>query len=255
MISQNQIKHLRSLGIKKHRLEQGQFLIEGDKMVAELLGQSHIGISAVFALESWVEKNDRFLRSVSGKVFTVSEAELAKISNLSTPNQVLALANIPLDACNFQLATTNICFYLDGIQDPGNMGSILRIADWFGMPAVYCSPDCVDVYSPKVVQASMGALFRVQTWELELAKILNETSFIPVAGAVLDGKNIFEEKLPQNGLIVIGNEGRGISNHVTALLTHRISIPRHPNGGAESLNAAVAAGILAAVFRNDRVME
>lgn len=249
MISQNQIKHLRSLGIKKHRLEHGQFLIEGDKMVAELLGQSHIDVSGLFALESWVEKNARFLRMVSGKVYTVSEAELAKISSLSTPNQVLALANIPLETCNSQLATSNLCFYLDGIQDPGNMGSILRIADWFGMPAVYCSPDCVDVYSPKVVQASMGALFRVRTWEVELSEILRETSNLPVAGAVLDGKNVFEEKLPQNGLIVIGNEGRGISSHVAGLLTHRISIPRHPDGGAESLNAAVAAGILAAVFR------
>ena len=249
MISHNQLKHLRSLSVKKYRQQNGQFLVEGEKMVAELLGQSRIGVSAIFALESWTEQNARFLRPFSEKVNIVTEAELAKISALTTPNKVLAVANMPLATCNLQLATIETCFYLDGIQDPGNMGSILRIADWFGLPAVYCSPDCVDVFSPKVVQASMGAIFRVSSWEIELADILVSAPQISVAGAVLKGDSVFETNLPANGLLVIGNEGRGISPAVQSSLTHRISIPRHPAGGAESLNAAVAAGILAAAFR------
>jgi RNA methyltransferase, TrmH family len=249
MLSHNQLKHLRSLSVKKYREEHGQFLVEGDKMVLELLGQSQINIHAIFAVESWIEKNTRFLRQVSDKIFPVTEPELAKISALTTPNQVLAVANRPSIPCDFQLAKSNLCFYLDGIQDPGNMGSILRVADWFGLPAVYCSPDCVDVYSPKVVQSSMGAIFRVQSWELELSEFLEKSPKISIAGAVLDGKNVFESDLPAQGLLVIGNEGRGISSQTEKLLTIRISIPRHPSGGAESLNAAVAAGILAAAFR------
>ncbi|MBC7774124.1 MAG: RNA methyltransferase [Phycisphaerae bacterium] len=249
MLSHSQLKHLRSLSVKKYRQQHGQFLVEGEKMVTELLGQSRLSVSAIFALESWIEKNVRFLRPFSDKVTSVTEAELAKISALTTPNNVLAVVDTPLGTCNFQLATTDICFFLDGIQDPGNMGSILRVADWFGFPAVFCSHDCVDVFSPKVVQASMGAIFRVCTGEIELAEILVGIPQIPVAGAVLDGENVFETKLPQNGLLLIGNEGRGISAQAEILLTHQISIPRHPAGKAESLNAAVAAGILAAAFR------
>jgi RNA methyltransferase, TrmH family len=249
MLSHNQQKHLRSLSVKKYRQQHGQFLVEGDKMVAELLGQTRINVSQIFALESWIDKNARFLRPFSAKVNPITAAELDKISALSTPNQVLAVADIPLEKINFELVTTDICFYLDGIQDPGNLGSILRVADWFGLPTVYCSPDCVDVYSPKVVQASMGAIFRVQSWEIDLCELLMAAPQIAVVGAVLDGENVFEANLPSNGLLVIGNEGKGISPQTEHLLTHRISIPRHPTGKAESLNASVAAGILAAAFR------
>jgi len=259
MLSHNQLKHLRSLSVKKYRQQHGQFLVEGEKMLAELLGQSRIGVSAIFALEPWIEQNARFLRQFSEKVTLITESELAKISTLTTPNKVLAVATMPIETCNFlpaealakagELATIETCFYLDGIQDPGNMGSILRVADWFGFPAVFCSPDCVDVFSPKVVQACMGAIFRVQSWEIEMSELLAASPNISVAGAVLDGQNVFEAKIPTTGLLVIGNEGRGISPQTESLLTHRISIPRHPAGGAESLNAAVAAGILAAAFR------
>ncbi|MDO8369033.1 MAG: RNA methyltransferase [Saprospiraceae bacterium] len=249
MLSHNQLKHLRSLVVKKYRQQHGHFLVEGDKMVTELLQQTRIGVSALFAIDPWIEKNARFLRPFSDKVNPVTEAELAKISALTTPNQVLAVAETPIEPCNHQAATTDICFFLDGIQDPGNMGSILRVADWFGLPAVYCAPDCVDIYSPKVVQASMGAIFRVPSWEIELPDLLNATPQIPVYGAVMHGENVFEATLPTSGLLVIGNEGRGLSQQAEHLLTHRISIPRHPLGRAESLNAAVAAGILAAAFR------
>ncbi|MFN0034761.1 MAG: TrmH family RNA methyltransferase [Saprospiraceae bacterium] len=249
MLSHNQLKHLRSLGVKKYRQQHGQFLVEGDKMVAELLAQTRIGAASIFALEGWMEENTSLIQPFSEKTQAVTESELAKISALTTPNQVLAVATLPLATCNLQLVTTNLCFYLDGIQDPGNMGSILRVADWFGFPAVFCSPDCADVFSPKVVQASMGAIFRVHSWEIELAELVAAAPQMPVVGAVLDGENVFEATLPTSGLLVIGNEGRGISPQVENLLTHRFSIPRHQTGGAESLNAAVAAGILAAAFR------
>lgn len=249
MLSHSQLKHIRSLGVKKYRQQHGQFLVEGDKMVAELLSQTRIGLVSIFALEKWIKANSKLLHPFSEKVTAVTEAELDKISTLSTPNQVLAVASIPLETCDLKLATTDICFYLDGIQDPGNMGSILRVADWFGLPAVFCSPDCVDVFSPKVVQASMGATFRVHSWEIELAELMVATPQIPVIGAVLNGENVFEASLPKTGLLVIGNEGRGISLKSEQALTRRIGIPRHPAGGAESLNAAVAAGILAAAIR------
>ncbi len=249
MLSHNQQKHLRSLSIKKYRQQYGQFLVEGDKMVVELLGQTHVKVSEIFALETWIDKNARFLRPFSDKVNPITAAELDKISTLSTPNKVLAVVDMPIERIDFQLPTADICFYLDGIQDPGNMGSIFRVADWFGLPAVFCSPDCVDVFSSKVVQASMGAIFRVQSSEIDLGELLMNAPQIPVVGAVLDGENVFEASLPSNGLLVIGNEGKGISAQTEHLLTHRISIMRHPEGKAESLNAAVAAGIMAAAFR------
>ncbi len=265
MPSINELKHLRSLSVKKYRQQYGQFLVEGDKMVSELLGQSRIEVFSIYALEPWIEKNARFLRQLYAKINAVTIAELAKISTLTTPNQVLAVAGLPVSqdfsstdplqvgagsiAATCELASTDLCFYLDGIQDPGNMGSILRVADWFGIPAVFCSPNCVDVFSPKVVQASMGAIFRVQSWEVELSRIVAASPQISIIGAVLEGENIFESKLPTTGLLVIGNEGHGISIQVEKMLTHRITIARHPKGGAESLNAAVAAGIMAAVFR------
>ena len=252
MLSHNQTKLLTALQVKKYRQKYRKFVVEGDKMVAELLAQQRVGVSALFATAAWMEQNAPSLLAFLEKTTLVSEAELKKISTLSTPNAVLAVAEMPPDfeplpeaTSNFKLQTSN-CFYLDGLQDPGNVGTILRTADWFGMPAVFCSPDCADVYSPKVVQASMGAVLRIHTAELPLAALLAAAPGTLVMGAVLGGQNVFEMELPKHGLIVIGNEGRGISPESERLLTHRLTIPRHPQGRAESLNAAVAAGILAA---------
>jgi RNA methyltransferase, TrmH family len=250
MLSHSQAKYLASLQVKKYREKHGAFLVEGDKMVRELLAQAHIQTLGIFANEDWLGAQAPLLRPFSGKTTPVSEAELSKISALSSPNQVLAVAQMPSEVCDTSLPATELCLYLDGIQDPGNMGSILRVADWFGLPAVYCSPDCADVFAPKVVQASMGAIFRVKTWEIALPELLAASPQMPVAGAVLEGENLFEANLPGHGLLVIGNEGRGIAPEHLPLLRQRVRIPHHPAGGAESLNAAVAAGILVAAFRN-----
>lgn len=234
---------------KKYRQKYRKFLVEGEKMVAELLHQKNLGIHAIFGLERWAKDNAARLQPHYAHFFDVSEGELKKISALITPNSVLAVADMPDKAPDLQLPNSKPCFYLDGLQDPGNLGAILRIADWFGFPAVFCSTDTVDAYSPKVVQASMGAILRVKTMEINLLDLVKQCPDAPISGAFMDGDSIFEQSLPARGLIVIGNEGKGIRPETEALLTRRISIPRHEEGGAESLNAAIAAGILAAWVR------
>lgn len=250
MLSHNQTKLLTALQVKKYRQKYRKFVVEGEKMAAELLAQQRVAVSAVFGLERWAVENAALLEPFLEKFNPVNEAELKKISSLTTPNKVLVVAELPDEPFQPDILRTDFCFYLDGIQDPGNMGSILRVADWFGIPAVVCSPDSADVFSPKVVQASMGAFLRVKIWEMPLLQVLENAPDVPVAGAVLGGENIFQTKLPSHGLVVVGNEGRGISADTETLLTHRLTIPRHPGGGAESLNAAVAAGIFAAALRH-----
>lgn len=246
MLSARQQKILSALQVKKYRQKYHKFTVEGSKLVLELLTQKRISISAIYGLERWAAENAATIAAFN-QIFTpVSEAELKKISALTTPNAVLAVADMPEQpetGVQLQGATA---FYLDGIRDPGNMGAILRIADWFGFAAVFCSPDCADVYNQKVVQASMGAVFRVPVQEIALGDLLSASPGCPVLGAVLDGENLFEANLPSEGLLVIGSEGSGISPGVEALLTRRLTIPRGKGGGAESLNASVAAGILAA---------
>ncbi len=251
MLSQNQQKFIHALQVKKYRQKYRNFIVEGEKMVAELLQQQRFAVVSVWGLERWAADHAATLQPFLQNFNPVTEIELRKISALSTPNSVLAVAQWPDEWPESSLLQSDICFYLDGIQDPGNLGAILRIADWFGLPAVFCSPDCVDVFSPKVVQATMGAIFRVTTREITLPELLAPLSPAPpVMGAVLGGSDIFKTALPANGLLVIGNEGRGISPAVEQLLSQRLTIPRHPAGGAESLNAAVAAGIMAALLRN-----
>ena len=246
MLSNNQAKFLTALHLKKYRQKYQNFLVEGDKMVLELLAQQRLKVQAIFAVERWIQENNASLTGFSKIVNVVTQPELAKISTLTTPNQVLAVVHFPDEYPDYSWPQNQVCFYLDGIQDPGNLGSILRIADWFGMPAVYASPDCADFFSPKVVQASMGAVFRVASWEVPFETMHAHILNVPVAGAVLNGQSIFLQNPPSSGLIVIGNEGRGISAELLPHLTHHISIPKGANGGAESLNAAIAAGILAA---------
>jgi TrmH family RNA methyltransferase len=245
MLSASQQKFLTALQVKKYRQKYRNFTVEGSKMVAELLSQTRIPVTAIYGLERWADENAALLQPFYQLFNPVSEAELKKISALKSPQGVLAVAELPSPS---PIPVTNgLAFFLDGIRDPGNLGTILRIADWFGLPAVYCSSGCVDAFGPKVVQASMGAILRVPLLERELPDILMDQPTLPVLGAVLDGENVLETKFPENGLLVIGNEGAGIRPENEALLTRRITIPRAPASGAESLNAAVAAGILAAL--------
>ena len=160
------------------------------------------------------------------------------------------MAAIPETTTGSKPTEESLSLYLDGIQDPGNMGTILRIADWFGVDCVFSSPDCVDPYNPKVIQATMGAFLRVSCIETTIERLHEEHPGLPIYGAVMDGENVFHANLKsKEGIIVIGNEGRGISSEAESLLSQRISIPPAAHSGAESLNAAVATGILCAVFR------
>jgi RNA methyltransferase, TrmH family len=248
MLSHNQTKFLTALQVKKYRQKYRKFIVEGEKMVEELLLQKHFAIDALYGLERRDAENDAWPGEVLEKFNPVSAAELKKVSAMSTPNRILAVVDMPEQPPLPTLPQRGHWFYLDGLQDPGNLGAILRIADWFDMRPVFCSPDCVDAYNPKVIQAGMGAFLRVPVFEIALPDLLAHAPGLAVCGAVLDGDNVFKTALPERSLIVIGNEGRGIRAEQAALLTRRVSIPRPTGGNAESLNAAVAAGILAGAF-------
>jgi RNA methyltransferase, TrmH family len=245
MLSTNTIKHLRSLSIKKYRNLYGKFIAEGPKIVSELAG-SNLKISDLYALQNWVDANSTLMGKV-GSLNIITEEQLNKISSLSTPNQVLAVVEIPEIKFNAGIAESSMIIALDDIRDPGNLGTIIRIADWFGMTHIVCSENSVDTYNPKTVQASMGSISRVQIYYENIADLINSVSqSIIVYGAFLEGKPIYEESFAKNGIIVIGNEANGISPEIEKLVSKKISIPSGNNNGihAESLNASIATAII-----------
>ncbi len=235
MLSKNELKYIQSLCHKKLRLEEGLFIAEGVKLVDELLQSNYI-IKKIYATSVWIEKH------VSSKVevVEVSETELERISSLQTPNQVLAIVEQKqmITAPVFQKQWTII---LDNIQDPGNFGTIIRIADWFGIKQIICSNDTVELHNPKVIQSTMGSFIRVNVWYNNLSEILQSTN-MPILGALLEGKSIYHFPKMEEGIIVIGNESKGIHDSLKKLITHPVTIPKI--GEADSLNAAVAAGII-----------
>ena len=235
------------LRLAKNRKKYKHFIAEGDKICQEILKNNPEAIHAIYCLPEWLDANYTDLQLLQSLITEITFQELKKISNLKTPNQVLLIVKQPTLVLDLSACTNNLTLLLDRIQDPGNMGTILRIADWFGIPRVICSPDCVDIYNPKVVQASMGAFLRVQTFIEDLPTFCKQFPKLPVYGAILNGANIHNTSLEPNAFIVIGNESRGISETLQNCLTHRIAIPCY--GGAESLNAAVATGIICAFFR------
>ncbi len=249
-LSKNSIKFIKSLSTKKFRQKYNKFIVEGDKMIREILTQDNLIVDSIYATESWIETLDASLSLPEHKTFKISLTELSRISSLKTPNQVLAVLEMPNPDTDQSLLLNDYNLYLDNIQDPGNLGTIMRIADWFGISQVFRSPGTVDLYNSKVIQSTMGAFLRVNSPVAELSEILKTHPGIPVLGAVLNGQNIFKHDHPGKGLIVIGNEGKGISEQTESLLTKKISIPATHNTGAESLNAAVATGIICAVLKN-----
>lgn len=247
VLSKAKLKYILSLKTSKIRQKYGVFIVEGEKMAQEVLTQRNIEIELVCALETWIEQNNSLSRSFVDKIITVTESELKQLSNLTTPNKVFIVAKIPPPQYNNVQIQKSFSFYLDGIQDPGNMGTILRIADWFSIPYIFCAKTCVDVWQPKVVQASMGAFLRVQTVEMDFFDLKKQFPDLPTFAAILRGANIFEKNaFPKHGIIVIGNEGSGISDDIIAKADFKITIPG--GGGAESLNAAVSTGIIAAAL-------
>jgi len=235
MITKAQVKHIHSLEDKKYRYKCNEFVVEGEKMLQELINSS-LTINCIYATKDWIEKNQKIKNIL---IEEVHDYELEKISSLSTPNLALATVQIP---ANKAVSPKGISLVLDRIQDPGNLGSIIRIADWFGIDTVYCSEDTVDVFNAKVVQASMGSVFRIKTQYVNIEELLTTNNQIPSYAAILNGEDICAHKSIQKGFIIVGNESKGVSNSIINLSTHKISIQR--KGQAESLNAAIATGII-----------
>ena len=235
MVTKSELKYIQSLSDKKVRLETGCFIAEGVKLVGEMIVAGY-PLKAVYALDSW-ESPDATL-----EVTRIEAFELEKMSMLQTPNQVLAVAMMPQKKETLDLAGP-LTIVLDGIQDPGNMGTIIRTADWFGITQIVASEDTVDVYNPKVIGATMGSFMRVSVTYKNLADWM-PTIKLPVYGALLEGENVFTIKTPQKGLLVIGSEGKGIRENILDFITHPVTIPKI--GEAESLNAGIAAGIIVA---------
>lgn len=247
-LSKNKIKYIKSLHLKKFRQKYNNFIAEGDKIAREIIRQQDVAIEAIYATPSWMDTNDLALEAIRDKVFNISVTDLQRISTLKTANEVLVIAQQLDSIFDADLIKDQLSLYLDGIQDPGNLGTILRIADWFGIPYVFCSEDTADVYNPKVIQATMGAFLRVKFMSVNLEQ-LAAIPDLNIFGTTLDGENVFEMKLPEQGVIVIGNEGRGIREENKPYLNQALKIPAFNPHGAESLNAAVATGIICALFR------
>lgn len=240
MLSKNQIKLITALQQKKYRQSHRLFFAEGVKVISELLQSD-------FELEQLFETEPLFDGVPANKKVTITPSELKKISALSTPNNCLAVFRIPTQNAMVQ---KGLVVALDDIRDPGNLGTILRLCDWFGIEQLLCSNETVDVFNPKVVQATMGSLARVAVHYLDLEQFLSQTK-LPVFGTFMDGKNIYSEALPSEGIIVLGNEANGISPEVEKRINRKIAIPRFGKlQQTESLNVATAAAIVLSEFRH-----
>ncbi len=237
MLSKSHIKLITSLKQKKYRLQHGFFVVEGVKTIKELL-QSKLTLHALYTTESFnIDAKDEIL---------ITEVELKRISFLTTPNKALAIFKIPKAKL---IEQNGLILALDAIRDPGNLGTIIRLCDWFGVKDLVCSKETVDCFNPKVIQATMGSITRVHISYVDLEVFLNETN-LPVYGAFMDGKTVYGTQLPEKGILVMGNEANGVSKEIEALINEKISIPRFGDLQAtESLNVATATAILLSEFR------
>ncbi|APY01235.1 TrmH family RNA methyltransferase [Lacinutrix venerupis] len=237
MLSKSQIKLITRLKQKKYRIADGFFVAEGIKVINELLNSS-LQLHFLFTTESFVDNNEQEI--------LITENELKKISFLTTPNKALAVFKIPEQK---NIETKGLIVALDSVRDPGNLGTIIRLCDWFGVKELICTKETVDCYNPKVVQATMGSITRVNISYLDLNMFLAETK-IPIFGAFMDGENVYKKQLPKEGIIVLGNEANGISKNIEKQVTERIAIPRFGDlQETESLNVATAGSILLSEFR------
>lgn len=241
LISQTQIKLINALKIKKNRLKHKAFIAETPKLVYDLLN-SQYEIMAIFATQDWISSN----KSLNIPIFEVNDNQLKKISSLSTPNKVVAMVKIPEQQMPTNLQFRDCTLVLDAIRNPGNLGTIIRTANWFGINTIICSIDTVDPYSPKVIQSSMGAITGVTIYQVNLSEYFSSIPDTLVIGTDANGENIHQFTFPENFHLVIGNEGQGIQDDIKSFLTHRICIPpaNIENLRAESLNAAVANAII-----------
>ena len=246
MISKAKIKYIRSLEQKKHRSADNVFVAEGPKVVGDLMATA----APVLLIHT-----DHWMPAAvpqGTEEIIVSDDELRKVSFLQHPQDVLAVFSQPAPSGALPDAAHTLILALDGVQDPGNLGTIIRIADWFGIEHIVCSPDTADAYNPKVIQATMGSIARVSVIYTDLTQYLTALpADAPVYGTLLDGSSIYATPLTAHGVIVMGNEGKGISAPIRQLITHRLLIPNYPTGRptADSLNVAIATAITCSEFR------
>jgi RNA methyltransferase, TrmH family len=239
MLSKNQIKLITSLQQKKQRIAHQLFFAEGIKVIQELV-ESKLELVHLFTTQ-----ND-FQEVTNEKKISITESELKKITALATPNTCLAVFKIPNEK---MILETGLILALDAIRDPGNLGTILRLCDWFGIDQLICSKETVDIYNPKVVQATMGSIARVNVSYIDLGSFISQTQ-LPVFGTFMDGINIYKTELPQKGIIIMGNEANGISPEIEKLVKNRLTIPRFGTlQKTESLNVATATAIVLSEFR------
>jgi TrmH family RNA methyltransferase len=245
MISKNQIKQVKALHLKKYRDEENRFIAEGIKIVNEIISTAPQLIDQLYVTENYLQGNSNILTGKKVNYTTISQEDLKKISTQSQPNNALVVCRY-FDETKLAIdLSKQFSFYLDDIRDPGNLGTIIRMADWFGIKEIFCSKQSTDVYNPKTIQSAMGSFLRVKVHYCDLNDIIVKT--IPVYGAVLNGENIYTGKL-QNGLIIIGNEANGISEQNLKLISHPLTIPAAKTSTTESLNAAMATAIICSEF-------
>ncbi len=246
MLSKNRKKLIDSLRLQKYRQREGLFVAEGVKLVDELLA-SLLKTVSVFATMEWIAGNKHSAKLHNLEVVEIDQHELAKISTLATPNQVLAVARIPDLSLPGSLKGKWV-LALDQIRDPGNLGTIIRTADWFGIDCIVAANGSVDIWNPKVVQASMGSVFRMPVYYVDMPQFLEEHSKeMPVYGTLLEGQDVTKLKFAHDGIVVVGNESHGISESVMPFISEKITIPSAAGagrGGAESLNASIATAVI-----------
>lgn len=246
MLVKSQVKYIQSLGHKKFRDAEGVFVAEGPKLVQELLQSGNTAPVTVYATPHWLIENKSLLKE-KDNVVEIDLHELERISFLTSPAQVLAIFRRPVFPVREK--PDGILLVLDNIQDPGNLGTIIRTADWFGVKQMICSPDTADLFNPKVVQSTMGSIARVEVSYQDLIQYMDTHPAIPSFAAVLDGEALGEQKRISEGIVLIGNESRGLQPELAKRAGHRVRIPG--SGAAESLNVAVAAGIMLYMIQNN----
>ena len=249
MLTKKVVKYIQSLTHKKFREEEGVFVAEGPKVISEFLLEEKIECEGVYAEKSWIENNRNLVNLLPGdKVTEVDGQFLGRISHLKTPNQVLGIFKKP--KAIYPVMKDKLSIMLDDLQDPGNMGTIIRTADWFGVEHIICSENSVDCFNQKVVQATMGSLLRVNVYYTDLSSFIQNNASIKIFAAALNGNSLFTMNKIDEGIILIGNESKGISDELFQLSSEKITIPKF--GHAESLNAAVATGIILSHINNQK---
>ena len=252
MLSKKLIAHIRSLKLKKFRDESGEFLVEGPKTVSELL-KSGWEVRNIICTEEFYTEKRALINDTGTEMSIVSFSELKKASILSTPNKVLAIASYPTYYPNTKILNNRFLLALDQIRDPGNLGTIVRTADWFGVNQIVCSNDSADIFNPKVIQSTMGSFLRVRVSYTNLPEFISENDDYLVAGAFLEGESVYDFDESEKTILIVGNESQGISKEVQDMIGRRLTVPS-PSGRTESLNAAIAASLIISEFARKRLL-